>query len=128
MKKTARGEIVRDGILERRRWRGAAEHGDGRCLNGLGGYRRDAAEAVEELFAERADAGAFGDDRLEVVVLCGGLEQHFAADREADAADPAFVDVGAVAEPGDRGVDVLGLAPAEHVRGAVAAVVAAGVE
>ena len=42
----------------------------------------------------RAASAALGDDRREVLVLGGLLEQHLAAHGEADAADAAGIDVG----------------------------------
>ena len=78
--------------------------------------------------ADGAAAAALGDDRLQRVGLGRGLDHHLAADREADAADPLGVDVGAGLEEGDRGVDVALALPAEQVRVALALALAAAVE
>jgi hypothetical protein len=62
------------------------------------------------------------------VVRGGCLEHHLTADGEADGADPGPAHVRTPTEPRHRRVDVGLSAPAEHVRVAVAPVVAAGVD
>ncbi len=81
-----------------------------------------------EVLAERAGAGAVGDDRLEAVRFGCGLEECLAADGEADAADPVPVDVGALLEVRDGGVHVVVGIPAEGVGVAVALAFTAAVE
>src|SRR5262245_38322784 len=57
----------------------------------------DAPDALDvhpvQLVAQRPRAGALGDHRPQVVGLGGRLEHHLAADRQADPADAAGVDV-----------------------------------
>ena len=62
------------------------------------------------------------------VRLGRGLDHHLAADREADAADPLRVDVGAALQERDGGVDVPLALPAEQVRIALALALASAVE
>ena len=80
------------------------------------------------LLAELARARALGDDGGELVGLGCGLEHQLAADGEAEAADPARVDVRPRLQELDRGEDVLVAAPAEQVAVAFALALAAAVE
>ena len=82
---------------------------------------------VEEL-PDRALARAFGDDGVEPVGPCGGLEHHLAADREADTSDSTRLDVGSPLEEAHGRVDVSIPAPAERVRVALALAFPAPVE
>src|SRR4030095_4116358 len=66
----------------------------------------------QHLLADRADAGTFGDDGFESIRLPGGLKHQLAAEREAEAADPSGVDVGAAAEIVECRLDVSLAAPA----------------
>ena len=89
-----------------------------------------ALEPVEllQLLAELTRAGTFGDDGGELVGLGCGLEHQLAADREAEAADLARLDVRPRLQELDRGQDVLVAAPAEQVAVAFALAFAAAVE
>ena len=78
--------------------------------------------------ADGSLAGALGDDGAEAGVPGGRFEHLLAADREADPADTPLAHVGPALQPGDRGVEVPGRAPAECVRGALALLVAAHVQ
>lgn len=103
-------------VLERRRWRCSAQDGDRRGLDCGLGEREPALGAALHVFANGAEACAFGDDRAESLVRGGGLEHHLAADGEADPANPAASHFRSVLQPGDCGVDVIRVVPAEHIR------------
>jgi hypothetical protein len=68
-----------------------------------------------------------GDDRRQRLRVGGGLEQHLAADRQAEAADPPAVDVGAPLEEVDPGTNVLVEVPSEAVGVSLTAALAAPV-
>ena len=65
---------------------------------------------------------------LRAVGLGRRLDHHLAADREADAADPLGIDVGATLQERDGRVDVSLALPAEGVGVALALALAAAVE
>ena len=63
------------------------------CDRGLR-EREPAARPAEQVLADRADAGALGDDGAEPGVGGSGLQHHLAADGEADPADAAVLTSG----------------------------------
>ena len=83
---------------------------------------------VVELVAQRLTARSLGDDGRERIGVGCRVDQHLAAHREADRADPVGVDVVARLEVRGRGVQVAVAAPAEDVRISVARALSTAVE
>ena len=73
-----------------------------------------------------AFAGAFGDDGPDALGLCGGPQQHLAADGEAHGAHPVGVHLGTLPEVGDAGQDIHVAGPSHGV--ALAAALSTGIE
>jgi hypothetical protein len=67
-----------------------------------------------DAFAD-ADAGALGDDRLELGRLGRGFEEDLATDREAEASDAVGIDVGAATEVLDSAEEVAIARPPDGV-------------
>src|SRR5215211_1318161 len=86
------------------------------------------ATRIRQVVTDGAAAAALRDDRLQRVRFGGGLDHHLSADGEADAADPAGIDVGAALQELDGRVDVALTLPAEQIRVALALALAAPVE
>ena len=127
MKKLAVGAIFAISLFRLGGRQGAREDRGCRANRAAGQDPLDET-GVRDVVADRLAARALGDDRLERVRVCGGVDQHLAADREADPADPVGIDVRAALEVLDRGVEVAVADPAEDVRVAVARALAAAVE
>ena len=83
---------------------------------------------VRDAVTHRLARRTLGHDRLERGVVRGGVNQHLAADRQPDPADPLRIDIRAATEIVDGGVEIAVADPAEDVRVAVARTLAAAVE
>ena len=88
---------ARDESVERRRRLRARERRQRGRLDRISRDHEPAARPADQVLANRACAGALGDDRAQTSVRRGGLQHHLAADREAHAAHTAVLDVGPLA-------------------------------
>ena len=93
--------------------------------HGLRGVDQEPGEPGDVGFAH-ALAGPFRDDGPDGLRLCGGAQQHLAADGEPHGADPVGVDVGSFPQVGDARQHILVAGPSHGV--ALAPALAAGIE
>src|SRR4051812_29811778 len=122
-----RGRDLRDLALQARRRQRAGEE-RGRKRDGTVPEDCIAHAVVRAPVAERLPARTLGHDRPEHLRVRRGMDQHLAADREADAADPLGVDVLAPAEVRGGSTEISIADPAEGVRITFARAFAAAVE
>ena len=66
---------------------------------------------ADQILADRASAGTFGDDCAQTGIARRRLQHHLATDREANPPDATIVHVRLLSQPGDCSIDVLCLHP-----------------